>query len=130
MDTPLGDTEVKVTMDTLVDQTLKDPQSVDAQYQLKTMEATGVVLGVELEDPTMAKVLVGKQLGSKETPCVCQGTQQLREAARGLTPGQPVTVRGKFAGMVQMALVLLNCELVPPGTPPAGGAAPSPGAGG
>lgn len=118
MDTPLGDTDVRVTMDALVEKTLRDPQAVDAQYQLKTMEAVGVVLAVELGDPKMVKIVVGKQLGGRDTPCVCQGNEQLRAAASALTPGQPITVRGKFAGMVQMALVLLNCEVVP-GSPPA-----------
>lgn len=128
MDTPLGATEVRMTVAALVEQTLTDPQALDAQYQLKTLEVTGVVLGVDLADPEMTKVVVGKQLGSKETPCVCQGKQALRSAARALTQGQPITVRGKLAGMVQMAVVLLNCELVP-ATPPATGEAPQ-GAGG
>lgn len=57
--------------------------------------------------------MVGKQLGSKESPCACQGRPALGQAAAQLEPGQRVTVRGKMIGLVQMRMVLLNCELVP-----------------
>lgn len=73
---------------------------------------SGVVLGIDRSDPQLVTIVVGKQLGSKESHCACQGAPRLDRAAAALSSGQPVTVRGKFAGMVMTRIVLLNCELV------------------
>lgn len=112
MDTPLGATEVERDIAQLIADYLADEPAADARYRYKTVAVSGVVLGVDRNDPQLVTILVGKQPGSKESPCACQGGPGLDRAAGALSPGQPVTVRGKFAGMLMMRMVLLNCELV------------------
>lgn len=112
MDTPLGATEVERDVAQLIAEYLADEPAAEARYRGKTVAASGVVLGVDRGDPQVVTIVVGKQLGSKESPCACQGGPGLGRAAAALSPGRPVTVRGKFAGMVMMRMVLLNCELV------------------
>ncbi|HEX2687550.1 MAG TPA: hypothetical protein VHN14_13075 [Kofleriaceae bacterium] len=112
MDTPLGATEVEREIAQLIAEYLADQPAADARYRGKTVAVSGVVLGVDRRDPPLVTVVVGKQPGSKESPCACQGGPRLDRAAAALSPGQPITVRGKFAGMVMLRMVLLNCEIV------------------
>lgn len=112
MGTPLGATEVEREISQLIAEYLADEPAADARYRYKTVAVSGVVLGVDRSDPQFVTVVVGKQPGSKESHCACQGGPHLDRAAAALSPGQLVTVRGKFAGMLMMRMVLLNCELV------------------
>ena len=114
MDTPLGDTEVSVGIEELIHDYLADQPAADERYRFKTVAVAGVLLEIDRRDPQITTVVVGKQLGGKESPCACQGGRALEQAAAGLSPGQRITVRGKMIGLEQMRMVLLNCELVPP----------------
>lgn|SRR5512140_2683829 len=112
MDTPLGATEVERDIAQLIAEYLTDEPAADRRYRSRTVAVSGVVLGVDRRDPQLVTVVVGKQPGSKESHCACQGGPRLDQAAGALSLGQRVTVRGKFAGMLMMRMVLLNCELV------------------
>jgi len=113
MDTPLGATEVEVEIDQLIRDYLADERAADERYRFKTVAVSGVLLEVDRRDPQVTALVVVKQLGSKESPCACQGGRALERAAAGLSPGQPITVRGKLAGQERMRVVLLGCEVVP-----------------
>jgi len=112
MHTKLGATEVRVAAARLVAEYLADERAADARYRFKTVEVRGAFLGLDRSDPQVTVAVVGTQVGSRESPVVCQGGAALEQAVGQRAPGSPITVRGKFAGMVQMRMVLLNCELV------------------
>src|SRR5512140_1783333 len=113
MDTPLGATEVSVGVEEMIRDYLGDQRAADAKYLDKTVAVTGVLLEVDRREPQMVTLVISRQLGSKESPCACQGRPALEQAAAQLSPGQRVTVRGKMVGMQQMQMVLLNCEIAP-----------------
>jgi len=113
MDTPLGATEVTVAIDQLIRDYLADERAADERYRFRTVAVTGVLLEVDRRDPQVTALVVTRQIGSKESPCACQGGRALEQAAAGLSPGQPITVRGKLAGQERMRVVLLGCEVVP-----------------
>ncbi|MFT3765168.1 MAG: hypothetical protein QM820_06580 [Minicystis sp.] len=112
MDTPLGATDVKVDVAQLIRETFDDENAAVRRYQGKTVEVTGIALALDRSDPEIVTLLLGKQVGSKETPCACQGGPALERAAAAIPAGEALTVRGKFAGVLMMRIVLLNCEIV------------------
>ena len=112
MHTKLGATVAKVTVAQLVGDYLADERAAEEKYRFKTVEVTGVLMGLDRSDPQITTVIVGKQLGSRESPCACQGGRELERAAAQRSEGQSITVRGKFAGMVMLRMALLSCEIV------------------
>ena len=112
MDTPLGETDVRIDIARLISEFLADENAANERYINKTIEVSGVMAAVDRSDPEIVTVVVAKQLGSKEVPCACQGKKALEQAAAGRAEGQPIVVRGKFVGQVMMKMVLLNCEIV------------------
>jgi len=104
--------DVKVTVAQLVADYLADERAADEKYRFKTVEVTGVLMGLDRSDPEVPAAILVKQLGSKESPCACQGGADLEREVARLPPGGPITVRGKLAGLVMMKMVLLGCEVV------------------
>jgi hypothetical protein len=112
METELGATDAKVSVAQLVSEYLADERAADQRYRLKTVEVSGVMLGLDRGDPQVAAVMVGKQLGGREFPCACQGGPALEAQAAPHREGERIRVRGKFAGLLMSRMALLHCEIV------------------
>src|SRR5262249_34322889 len=108
MHTELGATAAKVNIRHLGGDYLAGEGAAEEKYRFKTVEVTGVLMGLDRTDPEVTTVIVGKQLGSRESPCACQGGRALERAAARRAEGKPITVRGKFAGMVMSRMAMLS----------------------